>query len=110
IILFFSPRRRRNTRLVSAWSSDVCSSDLVSLLPQDVLPASRTAPLLQIARQSLRNPVGVAWTSTLLTVVASDPPHAGLVTMDTEIGRASCRESVWGWMRAVGVGRHGDGR
>src|SRR5262249_56645262 len=31
-LLFFFSSRRRHTRLVSDWSSDVCSSDLQSLL------------------------------------------------------------------------------
>src|SRR5262249_59917443 len=33
-VLFFSSRRR-HTRLVSDWSSDVCSSDLVAVIPGD---------------------------------------------------------------------------
>src|SRR5438046_9321576 len=31
MILFFFSSRRRHTRLVSDWSSDVCSSDLVNV-------------------------------------------------------------------------------
>src|SRR5437016_6611733 len=31
LVLFFFSRRRRHTRLVSDWSSDVCSSDLEAL-------------------------------------------------------------------------------
>jgi transitional endoplasmic reticulum ATPase len=63
--------------------------DDVSLLPQDVLPAASVGPLLEAARASLRNTVGYAWTSALLTVVACDPPQAGFVTMDTVVGWAS---------------------
>src|SRR5438093_7761294 len=37
-LFFFFSSRRRHTRLVSDWSSDVCSSDLASDLP---LPVSR---------------------------------------------------------------------
>src|SRR5438046_10701224 len=33
IFFFFFSSRRRHTRLVSDWSSDVCSSDLSELLP-----------------------------------------------------------------------------
>jgi transitional endoplasmic reticulum ATPase len=67
----------------------VSVGDDVSLLPQDVLPAASVGPLLEAARASLRNTVGYAWTSALLTVVACDPPQAGLVTMDTVVGWAS---------------------
>jgi transitional endoplasmic reticulum ATPase len=66
----------------------VSAGDDVSLLPQDVLPAASVGPLLEAARASLRNTVGYAWTSALLTVVACDPEHAGLVTMDTVVGWA----------------------
>jgi transitional endoplasmic reticulum ATPase len=67
----------------------VSVGDDVSLLPQDVLPAASVGPLLEAARASLRNTVGYAWTSALLTVVACDPPQAGFVTMDTVVGWAS---------------------
>jgi transitional endoplasmic reticulum ATPase len=67
----------------------VCVGDDVSLLPQDVLPAASVGPLLEAARASLRNTVGYAWTSALLTVVACDPPDAAFVTMDTVVGWAS---------------------
>ncbi len=67
----------------------VSIGDDVSLLPQDVLPAASVGPLLEAARASLRNTVGYAWTSALLTVVACDPPQAGFVTMDTVVGWAS---------------------
>src|SRR5437016_7501348 len=33
---FFFSSRRRHTSLVSDWSSDVCSSDLLGLVPQDL--------------------------------------------------------------------------
>jgi transitional endoplasmic reticulum ATPase len=67
----------------------VCLGDDVSLLPQDVLPAASVGPLIEAARASLRNTVGYAWTSALLTVVACDPPDAAFVTMDTVVGWAS---------------------
>src|SRR5438093_6720660 len=43
---FFFSSRRRHTRLVSDWSSDVCSSDLVPLLHSSNLPGlGRVAPV-----------------------------------------------------------------
>ncbi|HEY2793144.1 MAG TPA: AAA family ATPase [Micromonosporaceae bacterium] len=64
----------------------VCAGDDVSLLPQDVIASERNGPVLAAARASLRNTVGVAWTSALLTVVECDPPQAAMVTMDTVVG------------------------
>ncbi len=63
----------------------VSAGDDVSLLPQDVITTERTGPVISAARASLRNTVGYAWTSALLTVTACDPPHAALVTMDTVV-------------------------
>ncbi|HEY1488104.1 MAG TPA: AAA family ATPase, partial [Micromonosporaceae bacterium] len=64
----------------------ISAGDDVSLLPQDVVASERNGPVIAAARASLRNTVGVAWTSALLTVVECDPPQAGLVTMDTVVG------------------------
>jgi transitional endoplasmic reticulum ATPase len=64
----------------------VSAGDDVSLLPQDVLATERNGRMMAAARESLRNTVGFAWTSALLTVLECDPAHAGLVTMDTVVG------------------------
>ncbi|MBM0276813.1 AAA family ATPase [Micromonospora tarensis] len=60
--------------------------DDVSLLPQDVLPDAAVRGLVEAARRSLANTVGVAWTSTLLRVVSVEPAAGTLVTMGTVIG------------------------
>ncbi|MEV7330801.1 AAA family ATPase [Micromonospora sp. NPDC093244] len=64
----------------------VTVGDDVSLLPQDVLPDASVRSLVEAARRSLANTVGLAWTSTLLTVVAVEPAAGALVTMDTLVG------------------------
>src|SRR5437762_12167311 len=73
--LFFFSSRRRHTRYIGDWSSDVCSSDLhcrvVAQMTFDVYMAHYTA----VADAS---PVPVV-----------------------KIGRASCRERVWMWVVAV---------
>src|SRR5688500_20300439 len=71
--VFFSSRRR-HTRLQGDWSSDVCSSDLMS---QGEAVLGHTAAINGIFR---------------LTVWG-----------DFKIGRASCRERVEIWVVAVGV-------
>src|SRR5262249_60029771 len=82
-VVFFFSSRRRHTRLVSDWSSDVCSSDLMDateLLPMDQQIYSRRCKARsKRSRQRCRRlaiPGGVVCTM-----------HGG-----AEIGRASCRE------------------
>ena len=53
-VFFFFSSRRRHTRLVSDWSSDVCSSDLLAAAPPlFILPISRcgSAPAFYTDRQ-----------------------------------------------------------
>src|SRR5262249_13702317 len=50
---FFVSSRRRHTRLVSDWSSDVCSSDLAALQRQDG-NITRAAAELGVSRKTLR--------------------------------------------------------
>ncbi|MFF5230840.1 AAA family ATPase [Dactylosporangium sp. NPDC000521] len=64
----------------------VTVGDNVSLLPQDVSLTSVDPGVFEAARRSLKNTVGYAWTSALLTVVAADPDPGALVTMDTAVG------------------------
>jgi transitional endoplasmic reticulum ATPase len=63
----------------------VTVEDNVSLLPQDVAPAQGHRPLVEAARRSLHNTVGMGWTTVLLTVTDADPGEAALVTMDTVV-------------------------
>src|SRR5262245_66681465 len=87
IVFFFFSSRRRHTRCLSDWSSDVCSSDLARFEvrhgPVDVLLRNRdpgvTGGPQTLERgdrhRALVEPVAVA-------------------RADVEIGRASCRERV----------------
>ncbi len=63
----------------------VTLDDDVSLLPQDVAPSHPYRPLVETARRSLSNTVGLGWTTVLLNVVAAQPDQAALVTMDTVV-------------------------
>src|SRR5438046_8420682 len=64
---FFFSSRRRHTRLVSDWSSDVCSSDLLS----------NRRLKFQISNSCPKH----------------SPPPGSMARIDpSEIGRASCRE------------------
>lgn len=62
----------------------VTVGDNVSLLPQDAAPGvyRETAS----ARRSLATAMGMAWTTTLLTVTGTEPAGPALVTMGTVVG------------------------
>src|SRR5262249_56915538 len=91
-VLFFSSRRR-HTRLVSDWSSDVCSSDLSGqgldalLLTRFGVPERlRGFPDLRVGRGELR--------AARRRELAREPGPARdrRRRRGQEIGRASCRE------------------
>src|SRR5256885_12561747 len=89
--IFFFSSRRRHTRLQGDWSSDVCSSDLVTGLlegltsvdggPLGVL-TELVNGLTQVDGQALQPVIG-----TLNGLIAG-------LGNGLEIGRASCRERV----------------
>jgi transitional endoplasmic reticulum ATPase len=58
----------------------VTTGDNVSLLPHDGAPGSAAA------RRSLSTAMGMAWTTTLLTVTGTEPDGPALVTMGTVVG------------------------
>src|SRR5205814_7175221 len=67
---FFFSSRRRHTSCLSDWSSDVCSSDLVSNARTTVVPTAITRPPRRRAEFTAR-------------------------AVGYKIGRASCRERGW---------------
>src|SRR5262249_59412408 len=80
LVLFFFSSRRRHTRLVSDWSSDVCSSDLdCRAVPPGPDGPWRRGPRGGAARGQRRR---------LLAVARRHPRPA----VRRQIGRASCRE------------------
>src|SRR5436190_211797 len=95
---FFFSSRRRHTRSLCDWSSDVCSSDL----PVERLPAKGTLELVD--EIGMRGGGSALNTATALVRLGLRAGAAGKVG---EIGRASCRERVSIW---VGGGRWGRDR
>src|SRR5438045_8385007 len=79
---FFFSSRRRHTRCLSDWSSDVCSSDLAHVELADMVSCGLTPAE---------------------AIVAGTRTSAGILRLDDlgKIGRASCRER--GEMWVVGV-------
>src|SRR5206468_8605144 len=86
-ILFFFSSRRRHTRSDRDWSSDVCSSDLL----MNATPS-----------HALTRPAALR-TRLMLALALSAPAVVAL-----EIGRASCRERVWGGVGGGVLERGGD--
>lgn len=63
----------------------VTAGDNVSLLPRDMELGSPARALVEGARRSLSNTVGMGWTTVLLTVTETDSPDPVIVTMDTVV-------------------------
>src|SRR5437588_4955116 len=84
---FFFSSRRRHTRSLCDWSSDVCSSDLIST-SRDVSDLSPLAGLKSLAELDAYGNESVV----------DIKPLAGLTSLTNlrlyKIGRASCRERV----------------
>src|SRR5438046_8252381 len=84
LFCFFFSSRRRHTRLVSDWSSDVCSSDL----PE----SSRLSPIGGVTPKSARC-AKVPATAPVCWHHGSRRPRRGWRYWRLpKIGRASCRE------------------
>src|SRR5205814_3601017 len=103
---FFFSSRRRHTRCLSDWSSDVCSSDLL-------LARGHSFPV-QYARNYLSRllrlwPLAISWLNIYAVGVASRPqcfigqPTGADDFRRWEIGRASCRGRGWMWEGVRGV-------
>src|SRR5262249_56365607 len=97
-VLCFS-RRRRHTRLVSDWSSDVCSSDL------HLYELGRTATIREAETKQIEL-LDVRDIPVVRKYVADPANHGKQVTVavefdnsekHAEIGRASCRERGESW-------------
>src|SRR5207302_2219370 len=90
-ICFFFSSRRRHTRFSRDWSSDVCSSDLVST------PAGLPSMLNVFLEYLDGKPAGVLTSlASVRRVFASGEalPPSHVRKFNDEIGRASCRERV----------------
>src|SRR5258706_2753797 len=88
--VFFFSSRRRHTRLVSDWSSDVCSSDLLD--GRSGAPAvAEDAPLRPSSPYSASKAGG---DMQVLAYVRTYGIDACITRGANKIGRASCRERV----------------
>src|SRR5205814_5977120 len=88
---FFFSSRRRHTRCLSDWSSDVCSSDLTLALGWrfEVAPRFPSASLEICATDADPRLLERARRACYARATLREVPPAW------QIGRASCRERVW---------------
>src|SRR5438093_6695967 len=89
---FFFSSRRRHTRLVSDWSSDVCSSDLVRFSLKSARELIRNAGF-QIVEERYSG-YRLQWGRSLPRWLLDRFPRILASGFVFEIGRASCRERV----------------
>src|SRR5204863_4286982 len=94
IVIFFFSSRRRHTRSLRDWSSDVCSSDLANI----ATPSRQLKPIsTATSRTNADAPMPAR------TAEGHDPASAGPVTPSRKIGRASYRERVYISVVAVSI-------
>src|SRR5258705_4886638 len=97
LTFFFFASRSRNTRCLSDWSSDVCSSDLTLI---DVFRENPAIDALVFRHRARIEPFEVRLErlqsrDLLIERSSSDVVENIIVVMNAdEIGRASCRERV----------------
>src|SRR5438132_6523005 len=83
IYFFFFSSRRRHTRSLCDWSSDVCSSDLITILKNSNFKESFSGLVMNyLLKENLNGEMLYASITNSLMAFR-------------EIGRASCRESVY---------------
>src|SRR5690606_39745258 len=94
---FFSSRRR-HTRFSRDWSSDVCSSDLESLLSGKLGSQSQTWFMQEDALGNIyfvgREHIGVFQRNAIGEYVLNAGDFSKIRKYLNEIGRASCRENT----------------
>src|SRR5262245_62687882 len=89
-LFFFFSSRRRHTRCLSDWSSDVCSSDLT--LSRDGAASLRCEPTIAPDDNFKLVSVTVPAPTSSLSSLANSSVVSG--NRRNKIGRASCRERV----------------
>src|SRR5690606_39703617 len=95
---FFFSSRRRHTSFSRDWSSDVCSSDLACVFGIAARFVSRPLQPRCLARPPLREggrALAVCWLCVSAHRIPDRLGERMKPAHQPQIGRASCRESVW---------------
>src|SRR5256885_16551735 len=98
-VFFFFSSRRRHTRLQGDWSSDVCSSDLISTGDKDMaqlvdgsITLVNTMNNTVLDRDAVKAKFDVYPEQIVDYLALVGDTSDNIPGIDKEIGRASCRE------------------
>src|SRR5690606_40382918 len=95
---FFFSSRRRHTRFSRDWSSDVCSSDLIAEVAEDIAHTGAYRLRREVAvgiGHRLQQRAVDGFVEGEHAAVIAFPGISGARGLYGEIGRASCREREW---------------
>src|SRR5690349_23980088 len=76
-VFFFFSSRRRHTRSLRDWSSDVCSSDLVWLIATLKPPLKTSPPALTVTVVTARRPATPVGSRTIAPLTRSEERRVG---------------------------------
>src|SRR5260221_9793563 len=88
---FFFSSRRRHTRSLCDWSSDVCSSDLGAEIVESLDDETAAETLEEMAAERQAQIIGDMDEERAADILEHMSPDEAA---DVQIGRASCRERV----------------
>src|SRR3546814_20842303 len=91
-MLFFFKQKTAYDMRISDWSSDVCSSDLVTMTQECCSPSHSTSKPSALKAATMRSAEPLPWLKYTLSSVTTRLLQPVLLTT---IGSASCRDSVW---------------
>src|SRR3546814_14523874 len=84
---------------IGDWSSDVCSSDLTRchrlMRPIHLVHLDKTRSALVLTRDLARGAMNNVTVAPITSTVKGLSTEVAIGSQQGEIGRASCRESVW---------------
>src|SRR5258706_5384637 len=93
VTVFFFSSRRRHTRLVSDWSSDVCSSDLDKLAANYAEKRARLLKILELAGFTVFKPRGAYYIMTDISRFSDpDPVRFAAGTKDVAFAKYLVQE------------------
>src|SRR5437879_11076422 len=97
--IFFFSSRRRHTRYIGDWSSDVCSSDLVpdSGRAHDIraIKVVWKREMIRFSQDRIRIITALVQPVLFMFVLGTGLSSLTRGSTGGQIGRASCRERVW---------------
>src|SRR5438132_13196752 len=104
--VFFFSSRRRHTRSLCDWSSDVCSSDLGDLVERS--PATARLPGLKAGERSTRSPPGARCTMSPVSARRTRSQWSLKRSEERRVGKeGSSRGRTEEWKKKEGMEKNG---